>query len=153
MNIAELIGLTANIVASLTAIVAIFYVVRQTRQLDNTLRSQVYQGLIDNSLKIDELLMKHPEYRKYIYHNEPIDENTPDIEEIIGVIEFVTDIADNILTQSEFIPKNEKAGWITFAEEILSSPAASYFFQEHSNWYSGKIQEILIDKNNDQKNK
>ena len=49
MSAIELVSLTANIVASLTAIIAILFVIKQTRQLDYTLRSQVYQGLIDTS--------------------------------------------------------------------------------------------------------
>ena len=151
MSIFELIGVIANIVASLTAIVAILFVIKQTRQLDNTLQSQVYQGLIDNSLKIDELLMEHPEYRKYVYGNEPINENTPDIDKIISVMEFMTDIADHVLTQEEFIPKSERIGWRIFAEEILSSPAARYFLEEHGTWYSGKIPDTIDKQEKPQK--
>jgi hypothetical protein len=142
MNTTEIYDLIATYIASLTAVIAIVLMIKQTRQLDNTLRSQVYQGLIETSFKIDELLIESPEYRKYIYGNEIINDNTPDIEKITGVIEYVVDIADNIMTQEEFIPKSERLGWMTFAKEILSSPAAKFFLKTNRKWYSGKISEI-----------
>jgi len=143
MNIAELVGLITNVVTALTAVVALILVILQMRQLDQTLRSQVYQGLIDNSLKIDELLIENPEFRKYVYGNEIVDKNTPDIDKVMSVMEFVIDIIDNVTAQEAFIPKAEKPGWGEFVRDVTSSPAAQYFLEMHGKWFSGNVPKTI----------
>jgi len=142
MSVTELVQLIVNLIAVPTAIVSVLFLTRQTRQLDETLRSQVYQGLIDNSLKIDQLLIEHPEFRKYIYGSEPVKDDTPDIDRLMGVIEFMVDIIDNLTVQERFIPKPLVKGWRNFAQEVLDSPAAKHFLQKHGSWYSSGIPEI-----------
>ena len=127
MNIIELVSLVSQLTTALTAIIALLLVVKQMHQLDETLRSQVYQGLIDNSLKIDELLIEKPEFRKYVYGQEMLDENTPDLDRIMSVMEYMVDVVDNVEAQEGFIPKAEKPGWRHFAKDVLGSPAAKYF--------------------------
>jgi uncharacterized protein len=141
MDIVEIVSIITQAVTALAAVVALFLVVKQMRQLDDTLRSQVYQGLIDNSLKIDELLIEKPEFRKYVYGEEIIDENTPGIDQIMSVMEFVVDVMDNVKAQESFIPKAVKPGWRQFSQDVLSSPAAQFFMQKHGLWYSGGLKE------------
>jgi uncharacterized protein len=146
MNIIEIVSLITQAVTAFAAVVALFLVIKQMRQLDDTLRSQVYQGLIDNSLKIDELLIEKPEFRKYVYGEEKIDENTPGIDQIMSVMEFVVDVMDNVKAQEEFIPKEEKIGWKQFSQEVLRSPAALFFMQKHGLWYSGGVKNTIEGK-------
>ena len=146
MSISELISLITQVITALTAIFAVLFIVRQMHQLDESLRSQVYQGLIDNSLKIDELLMEKPEFRKYVYGEQEIDETTPDIDRIMSVMEFMVDVVDNIKAQEAFIPKAEKPGWKHFTEDVLHSPAAEYFMQKHGLWFSGGVPQVIEEK-------
>jgi len=139
MGISEIVQLIISLVAAPTAIISVLFLIRQTRQLDETLRSQVYQGLIDNSLKIDQLLIDHPDFRKYIYGNEPVTQNTPNLETLMSVMEFMIDIVDNLGVQKKFIPTPMLQGWRNFAQEVVNSPAAKYFLETHHGWYSSGI--------------
>jgi hypothetical protein len=141
MSFIEVIQLVVNLVGMPIAIVSVLFLIRQTRQLDETLRSQVYQGLIDNSLKIDQLLIDNPAFRKYIYGGEPIQDGDPDVDKLMGIMEFMVDIVDNLKVQEKFIPEPLVKGWRNFAQEVLSSPAAERFLQRHGSWYSSGISE------------
>ena len=141
MSISEAVQLIVNLTAVPVAIISVLFLIKQNRQLDETLRSQVYQGLIDNSLKIDQLLIENPSFRKYIYGNEPVKDDTPDIDKLMAVMEFMVDIIDNLKVQEGFIPKPLIKGWRNFAQEVLSSPAAKHFLQRHGSWYSSGISE------------
>ena len=136
MGFSEIVQLIVNLIAAPTALITIIFLIMQARQLDQTLRSQVYQGLIDNSLKIDQLLIEHPEFRKYIYEGEAVNENTPEIEKLMSLMEFVVDIVDNLGAQERYIPKSLVGGWRAYAQDVMRSPAASYFLQKHGHWYT-----------------
>lgn len=143
MNFSELLTLITQVITAFTAVIAILLVLKQMRQIDKTLRNQVYQGLIDNSLKIDALLMEKPELRKYVYGEEKVDENTPDIDRIMSLMEFMVDVVDNVKAQEAIIPPAEKPGWRRFSRDVLSSPAAQYFIQKHRPWFSGGVPEVI----------
>jgi uncharacterized protein len=146
MEITELVALITQVITALTAVIALLLIVKQMRQLDKTLRSQVYQGLIDNSLKIDQLLMEKPEFRKYVYGGEKVNENTPDIDRIMSMTEFMVDVVDNVKAQEAIIPKAEKPGWSHFTQHVVRSPAAQYFMQKHGLWFSGSVPQIIEEK-------
>lgn len=114
------------------SVVALIY---QNYQLTASLKSQVYQGLIDNSLKIDSLMIEYPTFRKYIYGSEPVNDKTSDLDKLMGVTEFMLDVIDNINAQQDFIPKKFRPGWKDFVETVLQSPAAQYFTRLHGSWY------------------
>lgn len=144
MEITEFVQAIVNLIAVPTAVISVLLLIKQTRQLDDTMRSQVYQGLIDNSLKIDQLLIEHPELRKYIYGKEPVDEKTPDLDKLMSVTEFMIDIVDNLKAQEKYIPKPLIPGWRNFAQDVLNSPATRYFLEKHGTWYSSGLSEISI---------
>jgi len=122
-------------------LITIILMIRQTRQLDETLKSQVYQGLIDNSLKIDQLLIERPEYRKYIYENEKFPQNKQNTDELMGVLDFVVDVVDNIKIQEKFIPKKALVGWRLFVQDVLKQPAIKYYMEQKGYWYTGTLVE------------
>lgn len=142
MDLFEVVQFSVNIIAAPVAIITIVLLIRQTKQLDNTLKSQVYQGLIDNSLKIDQLLIERPEYRKYIYGNEKFPTNKENTDELMGVLDFVVDVVDNVRVQEKFIPKDALVGWRAFVSDVLEQPAIKYYMEQKGYWYAG----TLLDK-------
>ncbi len=56
MTILEVVQTVIGIVGLPTAIFSVLLLARQTRQLKESIYSQVYQGVIQYSLKVDEIL-------------------------------------------------------------------------------------------------
>jgi len=139
MSTFDIIQGIVNLVSIPIAIITIVIFIRQTKQLDDSTKSQVYQGLIDNSLKLDELLIKYPEYRKYVYGSEEITEETSDIDKLMGILDFVVDVVDNIVAHEEFIPKTELRGWQAFSQDLLNQSAVKYYLEQKGYWYEGTI--------------
>lgn len=140
MSILETLQLILNIVTIPVAIVTVFLLLKQAKQLDETLKSQVYQGLIDNSLKIDQLMIENPEYRKYIYDHEPIPEEAKDLEKLWGILDFALDVVDNVKAQERFIPKPFLPGWRAFAALVLEQPATKYYMErKYGFWFEGTL--------------
>lgn len=139
MNLVDIVQFVVNIIAAPVALITIVLLIRQTKQLDDTLKSQVYQGLINNSLLIDQLLIEHPEYRKYIYEQEkfPTDESNTD--ELMGILDFLVDVVDNIKAQEKYIPKEALMGWRLFVRDVLDQPAVKYYMEKKGYWYTGTL--------------
>jgi hypothetical protein len=130
MNFFETIQAIVNTISIPVSIVTIIFLIRQSRQTDASQRSQVYEKLIDNSLKIDQLMIENPEFRKYIYRGEPITDDLPDKDKLLGFLEFIVDVLDNAKAQEKYIPKSSRQGWTTFRNMMLSQPAMKYFIEQ-----------------------
>lgn len=147
MNTSEFISLLTQAITAFTALIALFLIIKQINQFNMSLRSQVYQELINNSLEIDKLLIEKPELRKYIYGDAIVSADIPEVDQIMSLMEMIVDVLDNLGAQYKFIPKSEKEGWQLYAKQILSSPAAEYFITENGSWFSGNIPKLLGESN------
>jgi len=112
---------------------------KQSKAQTNTLQSQVYQGLINVSLRIDEILIERPRFRRYIYGDAASPADDIDIDELEGVIELVLELIDNVQTQQEFIPKSNREGWRKYSEHILSRPLVAAYLEQHGPWFSDAL--------------
>lgn len=117
MQLLEDLQTLFNVISFPLVIVSILALLRQNRQLERSIKSQVYQSLIENSLKIDSLLIENPEFRKYIYNNEAITEDTPELDKLMAVMEFMMDVIDNLKAQEKYIPGDLQLGWQKFGDE------------------------------------
>lgn len=118
------------------AFLSVIALLFQNRQLAQSTKSQVYQGLIDNSLKIDALLIENPELRKYIYGGQPLPQDTREVDRLMAVLEFVNDIVDNLRAQEKYIPRKLRPGWRAFANDVTASPSMQHFMEAHGHWYA-----------------
>ncbi len=135
MTILEIVQTIIGIVGLPTAIFSVLLLARQTQQLKESIYSQVYQGVIECSLKVDELLIQYPQFRKYIYENEMVDENTPDLDRLMTIIELVVDTMDHLNVQRKYIPSEVRTSWSRYSYDILNTPAAKYFFEKYPGWF------------------
>ncbi|MBQ9428687.1 MAG: hypothetical protein IJU41_03985 [Clostridia bacterium] len=127
-----------EIVAIAISLISLVVALLQSLALKKTLDNQIYESFVSNSLEIDRMLIEHPEIRKYIYYGEPIDENTPDLNRIMSVIEFVVDAVENIEVYEKYIPKSRRDGWLKFVYDVTHTPAYEYYSKKHGKWYEVK---------------
>ena len=131
MDIAEYIQITA----SLATIITILFLFFQSRAMTLSTRNQVYQNFVSNSLEIDRVLIEYPQFRKYIYGNEPLDRSNPDWDKIMGIEELIVDVVENIEVFKNEIPANRIDGWMEFVAQTRSSSAYKEFRDNYSKWY------------------
>ncbi len=122
----------AALIISIVSFIAVLY---QNLKMKVTLDNQIYASFVNNSLEIDHILIKYPEFRKYVYGGLPVDENTPDIDRLMSIMELVIDITENIEVYERYIPKSRRTGWLAFVKDVKSTPLHEYYQKMYGNWY------------------
>ena len=95
-------------------------------------KNQIYQSYVQNLIEIDKILIKNPEFRKYIYGSTEVNDNTADVDKLMGIMEIISDV---IYVDPRFIPKNRKEGWKCYSEQVKKSSAMLYFNSKYGSWY------------------
>lgn len=125
-----------TIITAIISIITLIAVIYQSISMRITVENQIYQSFINNSIELDKVLITYPEIRKYVYGNEPVDEDIENLEQIMSVIELVIDITENIEVYKKFIPKSRYDGWIAFLKDTERTPAYSYYMQKYGHWFT-----------------
>jgi len=124
------------------AVAGIVGVALQLQMLRKSTKVQVYEGLIQNSSKIDEILIERPELRKYIYDGAAVPRSKLRQAEVESLIELALDMLDNLKVQSKYIPKENLQGWRNYENNLLRQPTVEKYLRDHGAWYSGLAKEI-----------
>lgn len=124
-----------SIITSFIGICSLLGVIYQGYQLYITIGNQIYQSFINNSVTLDKILIQYPELRKYVYDNEPVDDETDDIDRIVSTIELIIDITENISVYKKYIPRNRRQGWLKFVSDVEKTHAYHYYMRRHGEWY------------------
>lgn len=126
----QLLIAIATLVTALATFITLFYLKRQMRMQTDQMRiqtvstnSQVYQNFVNNSLEIDRMLIQYPQFRKYVYGNDPLSKNDPDYDLIMGIEKLVVDVVENIKVFENEIPAKYIDGWMNFVKDVESSSA------------------------------
>ena len=124
-----------NIIATVISIISLIAVLFQSIILKVTIDNQIYSSFISNSVELDKILIEYPDIRKYVYDNEPVTDQTPDLDRIMSVVELAIDITENIEVYKKYIPKSRYDGWIQFVKDIESTCAYQYYMKKYSSWF------------------
>lgn len=117
------------------SVLSIFGLIYQSIILKATIDNQIYQSFVSYSVKIDEMLITYPELRKYIYGNEPVDENSPDLDRLMSMVELIIDCVENIEVYKKYLPRNRKSGWLQYVIDVKNTPAYEFFIKKYSGWF------------------
>lgn len=128
---------TGEVISLVISILSVVVVIYQSIVLRKTIGNQIYESFIDNAVELDELLIHNPELRKFIYHDEPInEEKNSDLDKIMSAVEMVIDITENIDVYKKYIPVNRRDGWLKFVKDMESSSAYKFYMERYSTWYA-----------------
>jgi hypothetical protein len=121
----------------IVAVVGIVGVVRQLRLSSESAEIQVYQDLIRNSSKIDEILVQRPALRRYLYDGAAVPRSVGLRAEAESLIELAVDMLDNLAVHQKYVPESARRGWDRFEKDLLKQPVVIEFVIKHGSWYSG----------------
>ncbi len=125
----------AQLVASTATAITVLFLVYQIRLQTVSTNNQIYQNFVSNSLEIDKALIAHPELRKYIYGNEPVDPEKVNVDLLLSVEELVVDVVENVKIFEKQIPRENLIGWKNFIRRVESSSGFEYFMEACGHWY------------------
>jgi len=125
----------AQLVASTATAITVLFLVYQIRLQTISTNNQIYQNFVSNSLEIDKALIAHPELRKYIYGNEPVDPEKVNVDLLLSVEELVVDVVENVKIFENQIPRENLIGWKNFIRRVESSSGFEYFMEACGHWY------------------
>ena len=86
------------------------------KTLKDQLENQLYASFIKDVLEIDKILIKYPEYRKYIVESEPLPKymKSDDLNRLLSIEEMVIDSMENVAAHLSKIPKNQSRTWYDY---------------------------------------
>ena len=152
----EILSLIVWTFSSLTVIVSLFLLYRQTaifaRQTEYVARSLMEsqsESMNNQSHEISRIFVEYPELRPYFYYGQPIDETHPDFHRAEAVAELILDIlwamsneAQRI--QGELMSHDGEALWREFVEDAFAqSPILVQTLMKRENWYGRTMVEQM----------
>jgi hypothetical protein len=149
MTVYEVVSLIVWTISSLTVIISLFWVYRQTtifaKQTDYVARSltlSLSESLNSQSHEIGRLFVEYPELRPYFYDSQTIDENHPHYARAEAVAELILDIFWTMSSQAQRLEAGTlgTAGgdnlWQEFVvDSFAESPILVKTLMKRHNWY------------------
>lgn len=117
---------------SFGSLIALLY---QVINLRCTIKNQIYESFISNSVEIDKLLVQYPDLRKYVYDNECVSDKTDNLDQIMSIVEMIIDVIENIEVYKKYIPKERRNGWMQFVKDVQNTSAYKYYMSRYGEWF------------------
>ena len=134
----------------LVTIVGFIFVLRQLRQVDQSIRGDTNASLCQQSLEILNAMMSRKGCYKFFYDGISLANDDPDREEILLLTEMIVNYLDLVALQKDNMPSNVWPRWKNFiSDTIESSPVVTEHLTKFAFWYSEELNLILkqISKN------
>lgn len=139
-----------QVLTSLTTLVTILFVWRQTRNNSTSTISQLYKDIAENMLTIDHIFIEHPHLRPYFYANKSPQKarNADEREQIQSTAEIILDFFDLLMVLKDIsktyrthaVFHSHLAEWNDYFLDVYkSSPVLQDFFHEHEQWWSEEM--------------
>lgn len=139
-----------QVLTSLTTLVTILFVWRQTRNNSTSTISQLYKDIAEHMLTVDKIFIEHPNLRPYFYSNKSPDKarSTEECEQIQSIAEIILDFFDLLWVLKDISRKYKThtvfqshiAEWDDYFLDVYkTSPALQDFFHEHEDWWSEEM--------------
>ena len=153
----EAISLILSIISSVTVVLSLYLVYRQTsifaKQTEYVARSlteSLSESMNNQSHEISQLFVSYPELRPYFYYSQPIDETHPDYHRAEAVAEVILDIFYTMSGQAQRFVKDagvsgEEGGlWQEYVGDAFAlSPILVNILTKRQGWYGQRMVEQM----------
>jgi hypothetical protein len=147
MGAPEWLALCSDVILLVTMAVFAYQarqMAKQSRDVANSTRASVYQGIADQMLALDQLFIARPELRPYIYDGVALPPDPVERTRVLALAETFVDLFDNFVIQSASIPDDLFEPWRNYAVSLMgTSPAMQFFWNQNRDWYSEVLQRVL----------
>lgn len=150
MHISDLIKLIVSVASFVTVCVTLFFLVLQNRTIVmqtkfnlQSVESNVFSTMTNQSLASDEVFLRYPELRPYFYSGKALVENDPLADKVKSAAEYYLDYFESLATQLKKYPnlwRFERNAWEANIIDIFAwSPALCQYLEINKEWYGGEL--------------
>jgi hypothetical protein len=150
MHISDLIKLIVSLASFVTVCVTLFFLVLQNRTIVmqtkfnlQSVESNVFSTMTNQSLASDEVFLSHPELRPYFYSGKALVENDPLADRVKSAAEYYLDYFESQTTQLKKYPnlwRFEKNAWEANIIDMFAwSPALCHYLEINREWYDDEL--------------
>lgn len=150
MHISELIKLIVSVASFVTVCITLILlvyqnrtIVLQTRYSWESVESNVFGIVTNQTLAEDQMFVNAPELRPYFYHGKLISDTDPLAEKVKAAAEYLLDYFDSQATQLSKYPnlwRSEKDAWeANIVDQFAWSPVLCWYLEENKTWWSDEL--------------
>jgi hypothetical protein len=150
MHISDLIKLIVSVASFITVCITLILlvyqnrtIVLQTRYSWQSVESNVFGIVTNQTLAEDQLFVNAPELRPYFYHGKLITETDPLAERVKAAAEYLLDYFDSQATQLKKYPnlwRSEKDAWeANIIDQFAWSPVLCWYLEVNKTWWSDEL--------------
>lgn len=150
MHISELIKLIVSVASFVTVCITLILLVYQTRTIVlqtryswQSVESNVFGIVTNQTLAEDQMFLNAPELRPYFYHGKLITKDDPLAEKVKAGAEYLLDYFDSQATQLKKYPnlwRSEKDAWeANIIDQFAWSPVLCWYLEANKTWWSDEL--------------
>ena len=138
----EAIGVWAT---ALIALGGIFFVRRQLRQVERTIRGNTNERLTTESFEIIKFLASRPESYPYFYLGRELGEDDENRDFVLYAAEMITNYLEHVVAQKEDMSARDWKTWEHFViEQLQMSPVIREHLRDNKDWYSPELMQLAV---------
>ena len=150
IHISELIKLIVSVASFITVCITLILlvyqnqtIVLQTRYSWQSVESNVFGIVANQTLAEDQMFVNAPELRPYFYHGKLLTDNDPLSGKVKAAAEYLLDYFDSQATQIKKYPnlwRSEKDSWeANIIDQFAWSPVLCWYLEENKSWWSDEL--------------
>jgi hypothetical protein len=127
----------ALIVGVFLQVLGLGFVIYQLKRVNTSIRVSAQSALYQQSATIRQLLVEHPDVRKYLFDGEPADRELEDYARIRTVAEMALNYLEHLVIQEDSLRAHDQAAWKRFVVGAISkSPIMQEIIEQSPDSYS-----------------
>lgn len=150
IHISELIKLIVSVASFITVCITLILlvyqnqiIVLQTRYSWQSVESNVFGIVTNQTLAEDQMFVNAPELRPYFYHGKLITDTDPLSGKVKAAAEYLLDYFDSQATQLKKYPnlwRSEKDAWeANIIDQFAWSPVLCWYLEVNKTWWSDEL--------------
>jgi hypothetical protein len=150
MHISELIKLIVSVASFITVCITLILlvyqnrtIVLQTRYSWQSVESNVFGIVANQTLTEDQMFVNAPELRPYFYHGKLLTDHDPLSGKVKAAAEYLLDYFDSQATQLKKYPnlwRSEKDAWeANIVDQFAWSPVLCWYLEVNKEWWSDEL--------------
>jgi hypothetical protein len=110
----DIVQAVSSVATAIIAGVGVYFVTKQLRQVERTIRGTTHERLTGESLEILRFLAEHPETYSYFYDGKTLEENNPDRVIILYSAEIICNYIEHVCLQRPNMTAGDWNVWRIF---------------------------------------
>jgi hypothetical protein len=134
----------SSLLVAVVAIIGAFYVPRQFKQVERSIRGSTYERLTNESFEVIKFLASRPNSHPYFYEGKEFDRGSPDSEFVLYAAEVVSNFLEHVVLEKTNMTGLDWTVWEkTVIDSYGNSPVVRERLKKYEKWYIPELIEIV----------